>query len=1110
MSSSTSVDDFTNEDNWELDITNNDVDKKLSRLSFIGKVIDWTSNYPYSFGTLVGSFLAGHKYRVWIKNPNDISHQVDHNVDAFTVFAYNNKEGIRDVQDKIRINCLGNIVKTNQDIAPYYDFELPTYATVTYQDVEVTVTGIQEWWLQLYGRAMNGVEIDARIEDITLTSFISQNSLLINGNKFLDSIGFNSAILGNDDNFKTINLQLKRGNKYRFNIINPSWSRMNATRPILRIRPYINGSYGTDIVNIHAGGTVESYYDVTIPECEYLQLGIRADAGEFVYFRIEDISLLTVIDDNLNGKIHDTDVALEELSTEIHGGYIIEDAISKDNITKSEIHASMGFTDWSGANDAASLVIGLAGYKVEGFNYLHITPQESYYTYITFTKIALPESYVENAVLMSTYLSSGMGGALRLTYDSNSGDNRVAIPDDAMYVYIAKRFRSDAGDINRLPDDYSITKESYEESIIDQKIKESLHNTIGIAVSPTPPAVTNIKINEDGTIVKQDNIFTTAMIFGDFACKLREGYEINRIMKCDTAGNIVNYNYATDTLPNAVMDSAGYEGRKNRRVYGTSFKSLEYGIIIEIKSDGNNTQIASSDVFEYFYWKGTLTSELETLPRYNGNSYTDSAIDADRVFTKDSIQSALKRARIAAMIPWVTQRYVMPTQEAWRGIQFLQDTIQHGAPYSRANVRERWLGIDVSPETFITASMNPYSVLYTEKIGDGTTANPFASEYGITGYGSSHGVPYYGLVCSAYASYILGFNEPVATNSFPNDSRLYLIGKHSEIESGCVEAPVDARTIPALSCITTPGHTYMVIDFMQVEGERVAAIVAEETHPLIRVGLYPIDRLQERWDYEYQYYCTEGGGYVGDENVIEVTLIKPSFLDERKDNSVWDVSQMYSINTIRDVMLGICRQDMKIDSNVMFYMGEKAVVMEYDDVKAIKNDRQWLIIKPETYTKVQVEKWDESTNQWDIITSSYDIATNKESYSDNNTDYFKIDVTSLCTTYGIYRACLVNGNEHTGYTQWMVLNCLIKKDPNNNNRIIWESANSELSIDSVNYAKAVAARDTIASGAGYVGDSEGNAARGYITINPNTVDYLKVSLQCKWGIATRFTRYQRL
>jgi len=244
--------------------------------------------------------------------------------------------------------------------------------------------------------------------------------------------------------------------------------------------------------------------------------------------------------------------------------------------------------------------------------------------------------------------------------------------------------------------------------------------------------------------------------------------------------------------------------------------------------------------------------------------------------------------------------------------------------------------------------------------------------------------------------------------------------------------------------------------------------------------------------------------------VIEVTLIKPSFLDERKDNSVWDVSQMYSINTIRDVMLGICRQDMKIDSNVMFYMGEKAVVMEYDDVKAIKNDRQWLIIKPETYTKVQVEKWDESTNQWDIITSSYDIATNKESYSDNNTDYFKIDVTSLCTTYGIYRACLVNGNEHTGYTQWMVLNCLIKKDPNNNNRIIWESANSELSIDSVNYAKAVAARDTIASGAGYVGDSEGNAARGYITINPNTVDYLKVSLQCKWGIATRFTRYQRL
>lgn len=952
----------------------------------------------------VGSFLAGHTYRLWLKDTGVFPTA---GVLVLSVYAYNNPNKDYSSSGCARVRIMP-LIYGNDTILPYYDCYLPT--TVEKEEEGETVTiNVKEWWIVANNRVNKGDMLDIRIEDIT----------------------------------------------------------------------YPN-SCKVEVVN-----------------------NLKSES---------ETSALSAKQGKILGDAYDS------LSADIYGGSFVEKTVGKDELDKTEVKGAFSTSAWTYGQDskASSYKIPLALYIEEGYNYIHITPREDLSAYYTFTKAELPATNVSLDALRSTYLSAIMDGNIRFKIAAGSGDTRLEIPNDnSLYLYITRHFFS--SDYYNEPTDYSITEEHDHPSIIDEKIESSVGKTLGIAVKPVPPALINIKINNDGSITKADNILTSGIIFGNFTCKLKEGYAFNRVMRVDTAGNIVDYNYATESLPPSVMDSSGNNtGTTNRSVFGAGFTPFEYGLILEVTSDLSKIDKETSSVFEYFFWSDDLTSELATLPRFNGDNYTDSDTDSDRIYTKASIASALKRAKIAAMIPWEPLKYVMPTQSSYRDIRFMKGALLYGIPYSRANVRDRWFGLCVSPETFLTALENPYSVIYTERIGNNSNDYPFASEYGIASYGSTHGVPYYGLVCSAYASYVLGFDEAISTDSFPATSRLYIFSKHSAVQSGAgiIASPVDARTIPALSTVTTPGHTYLVVDFYVIDGERVAALVAEETSPMIKVAFYPIDRLQERFDYEYNYYCTaDGGASIADSaKIIETNVIKPSQLDNRKNNNMWDVSALYSTQTEKELLLGMCKPDIHIDEHIMFYMGEKAVVMEYD-AGAVKNDRQWLIVSPDDYTKIKVEKWDESNDQWTVVASNYDIDSHKESYSDQNLNYFKVDITELCPTYGKYRACLVgDNNEQTGYTQWIVLNCTIMKDPNDATKIIWETVNSSLSSESDLYATAVAAGFCNSAGASAIPlINEGNAiSRHYIEITQSHADYVKVRIKCKWGCGTRYVSYSSL
>jgi hypothetical protein len=389
--------------------------------------------------------------------------------------------------------------------------------------------------------------------------------------------------------------------------------------------------------------------------------------------------------------------------------------------------------------------------------------------------------------------------------------------------------------------------------------------------------------------------------------------------------------------------------------------------------------------------------------------------------------------------------------------------------------------------------MNPYSVLYTELIGtsNSSTYFPFHSEYGVTSYGSEHGTPYYGLVCSSFASYVLGLPMPIQTSNLATSSDTIKI---AEVGYGATQQALDVYSIPPLSIITTPSHTYMVVDFLINEyGERVYAVVVETTYPNTKATMYKVNRLQIRFNGEYTKVS-------GNNQKIQLSIPTPTKLYAHKDKNLW--STPYG-DDFSGVLNNYATRKL-CSPNVMFYMGNKAVVMKYDTTNYAKNDACWLIVKPEdVYTTVQVERYNNATGTWSNV-GSKTIATDKQSYSDNNTDYYKIDVTSLCSTKGKYRAYLTDGTNNTSYTEWIVLDVSLYKD---SSKIKWTVNNDGSSDGDDDYATVVAANRVTSVGQPYGGVDtveETNAVNGYVNyINSSDIS-ARIVCRCNFGTASRY------
>lgn len=92
------------------------------------------------------------------------------------------------------------------------------------------------------------------------------------------------------------------GRKYRLFIKNPDWDRSSTgsgNSQLILMANIVSGETTTRIIEVTRGaGSVEGHYDLDISDNDYVNIGIRANIGETVYFTLEDITDSSKSDDN--------------------------------------------------------------------------------------------------------------------------------------------------------------------------------------------------------------------------------------------------------------------------------------------------------------------------------------------------------------------------------------------------------------------------------------------------------------------------------------------------------------------------------------------------------------------------------------------------------------------------------------------------------------------------------------------------------------------------------------------------------------------------------------------------------------------------------------------
>jgi len=172
-------------------------------------------------------------------------------------------------------------------------------------------------------------------------------------------------------------------------------------------------------------------------------------------------------------------------------------------------------------------------------------------------------------------------------------------------------------------------------------------------------------------------------------------------------------------------------------------------------------------------------------------------------------ERAAEHARLLSQVRWTPVAGTLPNR---KGGFFEAGKENIGVPYSSVRSEGRYIGFDIGLRTFLAATENPQSVLYTENLA-GKVPNAAA---------------YYGAVCSSYTSYALGCG-------IWEVSRRY----GPEISDGIrLVEPQSAEAAQVGDVIYTPhatetsgSHVEMVTAVTRDAAGRVISVRVEESRP---------------------------------------------------------------------------------------------------------------------------------------------------------------------------------------------------------------------------------------------------------------------------------------
>ena len=300
--------------------------------------------------------------------------------------------------------------------------------------------------------------------------------------------------------------------------------------------------------------------------------------------------------------------------------------------------------------------------------------------------------------------------------------------------------------------------------------------------------------------------------------------------------------------------------------------------------------------------------------------------------------------------------------------------VHKGIPYSLANEYNKYIGFDVSIKTFMTALHNKHSLLYTEDI----SARKSKSSYGIKYNGPNNYCSIYmGTVCSFFVSYVLGLKIPYHVYEYGAMEKMGLVEK---IENQSVSG------IQVMDVILESGHVSVITNISRkATGEVVNLTWSESVSPFVKS--------KEMSPEEFDIRLARKNGVIY------------RFKD-------WDSSTTYKPSEFV-AAYGEEITNYQYNDDICTFAGDYACFREGDIIV--------IDYRKGPYTNMELFKENQLI---ETIPLSADAA-----------DY-EINLTDRNLAYGTYKARLTNGNSHSDYTCFEILQANVSFDNLDNHQMI--------------------------------------------------------------------------
>ncbi len=453
------------------------------------------------------------------------------------------------------------------------------------------------------------------------------------------------------------------------------------------------------------------------------------------------------------------------------------------------------------------------------------------------------------------------------------------------------------------------------------------------------------RVDNGGVPVSDNKYVITEPIYGGFSLILADGWRVYEGHLYDRNGKIVSYQHIN---PNVRYTSIG--DTWSGRVYMATDNTVpEYGLrLVLCKSDQSAIADGERPVSNFVLLDGSKVKRWvpEDLPNYG---------------------RAQRRIDYFQNLRWTALAKVPDGVETPTNTYFcLPSQVHVGVPYSDVAETRTYVPNNISLRTFMTATKNRRSLLYTEDLLNNV------SKYGKT-YKTGVRSSYYGSVCSGFTGWVM------------DSDILYLSGEYGSDRIPGLSAVSynGVDDLRPLDFVWYDGHISMVSDIYKDEYGEVKYIVWAE--------------MRAPYPYRTPYTPEQFNARVASSNA---TI-------HRWDG--WANINEPDASEYSQYLLGDTRKEPKFNEDIMCFAGDYAAFAEGDIIHL--NAR-----RNSVYTGVELYKDDVLLQTIDITGLSADTIV-----TPNTEDWVDVNLTTLNLSYGKYKARMTDGTNKTDYTYFEVI-----------------------------------------------------------------------------------------